>query len=327
MASKHVKVAVSGAAGQISYSLLFRIAAGEVFGPETQVDLHLLELPRGLDALEGVAMELIDGAYPCLNRIHVTDQVDQAMDGIDWALLVGASPRKAGMERGDLLGANAPTFKVQGESINRMAGEDVRVLVVGNPCNTNALMTMKHAPDVPKNRFFAMTMLDELRARGQLAQKAGVSVQDIAHMAIWGNHSATQYPDYTHATIGGRPAAEVIADTDWFDTDFIPTVQQRGAAVIKARGASSAASAANAAIETVKRIHHPGSKDWFSVALVSEGQYGVDQDLVFSYPCINEGGQIKVVEGLEQSEAAQQRIDASHRELCEERDAVLAMED
>lgn len=321
-----IKVAISGAAGQISYSLLFRIASGEVFGPETSVDLHLLELPRGLASLEGVAMELTDGAFPCVNRIVCTDQTDIAMDGIDWALLVGASPRKAGMERSDLLEANASTFTVQGDAINRKAGSNVKVLVVGNPCNTNAWITMKSAPDIPKSRFFAMTMLDELRAKGQLAKKASIPVHTVQHMAIWGNHSATQYPDYRQAMLDGKMATEVIADSSWFDQDFIPTVQQRGAAVIKARGASSAASAANAAIETVKCIHHPDYRDdWFSVALASQGQYGVDQDLIFSYPCINQGGEIVVVDGITHSQPAEALIQASHDELRQERDTVIDM--
>ncbi len=324
--SAPIKVAVSGAAGQISYSLLFRIASGEVFGPNTLVDLHLLELPRGLAALEGVAMELTDGAFPCVNKIICTDQTDVAMDGIDWALLVGASPRKAGMERSDLLEANAGTFTVQGDAINRNAGSDVRVLVVGNPCNTNAWITMKSAPDVPQDRFFAMTMLDELRAKGQLAAKSNVPVSSIGHMAIWGNHSATQYPDYANALIQSKPATEVITDLSWYHDSFIPTVQQRGAAVIKARGASSAASAANAAIETVKCIHHPDYRDdWFSVALASQGQYGVDPELIFSYPCRNNQGRIEVVEGITHSAEAEALVKASHDELCQERDTVVSM--
>lgn len=324
--TKTIKVAVSGAAGQISYSLLFRIASGEVFGHDTKVDLHLLELPRGLAALEGVAMELTDGAFSCLNRIVYTDQTDIAMDGIDWALLVGASPRKAGMERSDLLEANAGTFTVQGDAINRKAGSDVKVLVVGNPCNTNAWITMKSAPDVPNERFFAMTMLDELRAKGQLAEKAQVPVSEVSQMAIWGNHSATQYPDYQNALIGGQGVAHHINDEAWFLKTFIPTVQQRGAAVIQARGASSAASAANAAIETVKCIHHKDYRsDWFSVAKVSKGEYGVEPGLIFSFPCQHKGGEIQVVEGIDHDEAAEALIKLSHDELTQERDTVIDM--
>lgn len=323
---KRVKVAITGAAGQIGYALIFRIASGQMLGPDTELDLHLLELEQTLPSLKGVAMELEDCAFPLLKNIVCTSNVDEAMRDVNWAMLVGAVPRKEGMERSDLLKINGKIFTTQGRAINDNAAKDVRVLVVGNPCNTNCLIAMNNAPDVPRNRFYAMTALDELRARSQLAKKAGVDVNAVTEMTIWGNHSSTQYPDFYHARINGKPATDVITDMQWLQNDFIPIVQKRGAEVIKVRGASSAASAANAALTSVYRLVHdtvPG--ETYSVARCSEGEYGIDEGLIFSFPCRTEKGQLKVVTGLTNNAFAQEKIDLTLDELRKERDAVAEL--
>jgi malate dehydrogenase len=317
---------VTGAAGQIGYALLFRIASGQLLGPEVPVHLHLLEIPQAMKAVEGVAMELEDCAFAPLVGIDLHDDPVAAFDGVGVALLVGARPRSAGMERGDLLAANGGIFGPQGAAINAGASDDVRVLVVGNPANTNAFIAASHAPDVPADRFTAMTRLDHNRALAQLAARTGVAVTDIARLAIWGNHSATQYPDVTHATIGGRPAVEVIDDPAWVRETFIPTVAQRGAAVIAARGASSAASAANAAIEHVHTwVHGTAAGDWTSAAVVSDGSYGVPAGLVSSFPVTSTGGVLTIVPGLEIDDFSRERIDASVAELADERAQVQAL--
>jgi malate dehydrogenase len=321
-----IRVAVTGAAGNIGYAIAFRIANGDLFGPDQPVILHMLEITPALKALEGVAMELDDCAFPLLKGMVLTDDVNQAFDGVNWALLIGARPRGAGMERKDLLEANGAIFKPQGQAINNRAAQDVRVLVVGNPANTNCLIAMSNAPDVPRERFTAMTRLDHNRAVSQLAQKANVPVTDIKKVTIWGNHSSTQYPDAYHAEIGGRPAAEVIGDDAWIRDYFIPTVQKRGAAVIAARGQSSAASAANAAINHVQTWYHgtaPG--DWVSMAVPSTGAYGSPEGVIFSYPVTVQNGQYQIVEGLELSDFDRQLLAATGQELLEERDAVSAI--
>ena len=321
-----VNVAVTGAAGQIGYALLFRIASGQMLGPDVPVRLRLLEIPQAVKAAEGVALELDDCAFPLLAGIDIFDDARAAFDGVNVALLVGARPRTAGMERGDLLEANGGIFKPQGEAINAGAADDVRVLVVGNPANTNALIAAAHAPDVPAARFTAMTRLDHNRALTQLAQKAGVSVADIERLTIWGNHSATQYPDIFHATIQGKPAAEVVADQAWVENEFIPTVAKRGAQIIEARGASSAASAANAAIDHVfSWVNGTPEGDWTSAAIVSDGSYGVPEGLISSFPVTSDGGEWQIVQGLEIDEFSRARIDASVAELVEEREAVRAL--
>lgn len=336
MINRRVKVAITGAAGQIGYALLFRIASGQMFGPHVDVELSLLELEHSLPALEGVTMELMDCAFPRLKNITVTSDLKTAMTDVNWALLVGSVPRKQGMERSDLLQINGKIFIDQGRAINDNASSDVRVFVVGNPCNTNCLIAKHHAPDVPAHRFYAMTMLDELRARAQLAAKANVDVENISQMTIWGNHSSTQFPDFYNAKIDGIPATQVIQDDTWFKEDFIPTVQQRGAAVIKARGASSAASAANAIIHSVQMLTNDTPEgETFSMALSSNGQYGVDEGLIFSFPCIRrhgavrtfggEPGAIEVVENLPMNEFAKQKFDATLKELREERDMVKSL--
>ena len=323
IAKKRMRVVVTGAAGQISYALLFRIANGDMLGYDTEIELHLLELEQALPALQGVAMELDDCAFPLLKNIVCTSDIKTAMTGINVAMLVGAVPRKQGMERSDLLQVNGKIFGPQGRAINDHASDDVKIFVVGNPCNTNALIAMHSAPDVPREQFFAMTMLDERRARMQLAKKAGVDVTDVHRMAIWGNHSATQYPDFYNTVIGYKPVTDVISDTAWLQKDFIEIVQKRGAAVIAARGASSAASAANAAITGVHALTHDTPKgEVFSVALCSKGEYGVDEGLIFSYPCVREQGKIRVVEGLQHNEFGKQKIAATLEELRQERDAV-----
>ncbi len=324
---KTVKVAVTGAAGQIGYAMLFRLASGAVFGRDTAVELRLLELEQTLPALEGVKMELDDCAFPLLENIVTTSDADHAFKGVDWALLVGSVPRKAGMERNDLLKVNGGIFVGQGKAINQNAGSNVRIVVVGNPCNTNCLIAMNNAPDVPRERWFAMTALDENRAKNQLAWKAGVAVRDVTNMIIWGNHSATQYPDFSNALIKGVPASQVIKDEEWLKGDFIKTVQQRGAEIIKARGASSAASAANAALDTITRVITPtGKGDWFSAAIPSDGSYGVTQGLIFSYPLRSSGqGDYEVVQGIELDEFSQQKIQVSREELEMEREAVKEM--
>lgn len=336
MINRRVKVAITGAAGQIGYALLFRIASGQMFGPEVDVELSLLELEHSLPALEGVSMELMDCAFPRLKNITITSDLKTAMTDVNWALLVGSVPRKQGMERSDLLQINGKIFIDQGRAINENASSNVRVFVVGNPCNTNCLIAKHHAPDIPANRFFAMTMLDELRARAQLAAKANIDVENVSQMTIWGNHSSTQFPDFYNAKIDGLPATQVIQDDAWFKEDFIPTVQQRGAAVIKARGASSAASAANAIIHSVQMLTNDTPEgETFSMALSSNGQYGVDEGLIFSYPCIRrhgavrtfggEPGAIEVVENLPMNDFAKQKFEATLKELRDERDMVKSL--
>ncbi len=318
-----VTVTVTGAAGQIGYALLFRIASGQLLGPDTPVQLRLLEIEPALKAAAGTAMEIDDCAFPLLAGIDITADAREAFDGANVALLVGARPRTAGMERGDLLSANGGIFKPQGEALNAGAASDVRVLVVGNPANTNALIAASHAPDIPGSRFTAMTRLDHNRALSQLAKKTGSAVADIRHLTIWGNHSATQYPDWSAATIGGRSVAEVVGDDAWLQETFIPTVAKRGAAIIEARGSSSAASAANAAVDHVHDwVNGTKDGDWTSAAIMSDGSYGVPEGIISSFPCTSEGGEWKVVQGLEVDEFSRGRIDASVKELVEERDAV-----
>ncbi|OLT35603.1 malate dehydrogenase [Actinomadura sp. CNU-125] len=318
-----VTVTVTGAAGQIGYALLFRIASGHLLGADVPVKLRLLEIPQAVKAAEGTAMELDDCAFPLLQGIDIFDDATRAFQGTNVALLVGARPRTKGMERGDLLEANGGIFKPQGEAINAGAADDVKVLVVGNPANTNALIAQQHAPDVPAARFTAMTRLDHNRALAQLSKKAGVSVADIKKMTIWGNHSATQYPDLFHAEIGGKSAAAVVNDQKWLEDDFIPTVAKRGAAIIEARGASSAASAASAAIDHVHTwVNGTAEGDWTSMAVVSDGSYGVPEGIISSFPVTTKDGEWSIVQGLEIDEFSRGRIDASVGELAEERDAV-----
>lgn len=320
-----VRVAVTGAAGQIGYALVFRLASGEVFGPDRPVILHLVEVPPVMQALDGVEMELDDCAFPTLAGVVKADS-DHLEDGFahcDYVLCVGSVPRKAGMERGDLIRVNGPIFTNTGKAIQAAAAKDVRVLVVGNPCNTNCLIAMNHAPDVPRDRWYAMTRLDQNRAMSQLAQKTGKPVATVANMNIWGNHSATQFPDYFHATIDGEPAPEVVGDDAWLQGPFIETVQKRGAAVIQARGASSAASAANAAIDSLKCIVDPTPAGHsFSAAVCSDGSYGIEEGLICGFPLTGDGQSWSVVPGLVHNEFAQGKIDATVAELREERDTV-----
>ncbi len=324
IAQQPIRVAVTGAAGQIGYSLLFRIASGELFGPDQPVSLNLLEIEPAMKALEGVVMELEDCAFPLLRDVRPTCDLDQGFGNANWALLVGSVPRKAGMERGDLLGINGKIFTGQGQAIQRSAASDVRVLVVGNPCNTNCLIAMNNAPDVPKDRWFAMTRLDENRAAAQLAAKADAHVSEVSNVTIWGNHSATQYPDYHNARIGGRAASEVIGDEDWCRETFIPTVQQRGAAIIQARGSSSAASAANAALDTVSSLVKPTPEgDWNSVCVASDGSYGSKEGLITSFPVRSDGTKWSIAQGVPINDFAREKIDASVAELSEERSMVL----
>lgn len=318
-----VNVTVTGAAGQIGYALLFRIASGQLLGPDTPVKLRLLEIPAAVKAAEGTAMELNDCAFPLLAGIDIFDNPTDGFDGANVGLLVGARPRGPGMERGDLLEANGGIFKPQGEAINAGAAEDIRVLVVGNPANTNALIASAHAPDVPAERFTAMTRLDHNRAIAQLSAKTGAAVADIKNVTIWGNHSATQYPDIFHASIGGKNAAELINDEAWLADDFIPTVAKRGAAIIDARGASSAASAGSAAIDHIYDwVNGTPEGEWTSVALPSDGSYGVPEGIISSFPVRSVNGQWEIVQGLDVNEFSRARIDASVAELVEERDAV-----
>jgi malate dehydrogenase len=326
MPDSHVTVAVTGAAGQIGYALVFRIASGQMFGPRTTIDLHLLELEAALPALEGVAMELEDCAFPLLRHIVQTSSADDAFAGVNWALLVGAVPRKAGMERKDLLTINGGIFSAQGKAIARNAATDVRTLVVGNPCNTNCLIAAANAPEIPADRWFAMTMLDENRGRSQLAARAGVPVETVSDLAIWGNHSSTQFPDFYHARIGGQPAPQVI-DEAWLQGEFISTVQQRGAAIIAARGQSSAASAANAVIDTLRNITQP-TGEIFSSAIPAPAQdgYGVAEGIVFGYPLrATAPGSVEIEQGIVHNGWAQARVDATLAELIEERDAVMEL--
>ena len=322
--SKVVKVAVTGAAGQIGYAILPRLASGEVFGHDTKIDLHLLEITPVLPALKGVVMELDDCAFPNLNNIVVTDNPKVAFDGINWGLFIGSKPRSKGMERGDLIRENGPIFVGQGQALER-AATDVRVVVVGNPANTNCLIAMNNAKDIPSQRFSALTRLDQNRAYAQLAQKAGVTVNDISNVTIWGNHSATQYPDAENAKINGEPAMSVITDHEWLRGDFITTVQKRGAAIIAARGLSSAMSAANATLDQVKSfLHKTAEGDWFSAAVPSDGSYGIDEGLIFSFPLTcDSAGNYSIVQGLTLSDFAQEKVAATLAELREEK-AVVA---
>ena len=321
-----IKIAVTGAAGQIGYSLLFRIASGAMFGPGQTVQLQLIEIPPALGALDGVVMELQDCAFPLLKGITATADLDEGFRGVNWALLVGSVPRKAGMERKDLLGINGKIFVGQGQAIQRAAASDVRVLVVGNPCNTNCLIAMNNAKDIPGDRWFAMTRLDENRAKSQLALKASVDVTRVSNMAIWGNHSATQYPDLYSARIDGQPAVEVINDLEWLKNAFISTVQQRGAAIIKARGLSSAASAANAVVDTVRSIVEPTPHgDWHSVAIRSNGEYDVEPGLISSFPIRSDGSMLEVAKWVDIPEFSRWKIDLSIAELKEEKELVKEM--
>ena len=321
-----VRVAVTGAAGQIGYSLLFRIASGAMFGPNQPVILHLIEIEPALPALGGVVMELDDCAFPLLKGVVPTANLDEGFRGVNWALLVGSVPRKQGMERKDLLGINGKIFIGQGQAIQKNAAKDVRIHVVGNPCNTNALIAMNNAQDIPPDRFFAMTRLDENRAKSQLAKKAGVDITAVSHVAIWGNHSSTQYPDFYNARINGKPATDVIKDEPWLKGEFIATVQQRGAAIIKARGASSAASAANAVVDSVRSIIEPtAAGDWHSVCLCSDGSYGVEKGLISSFPVRSNGQNLEIVQGLPVNDFSRARIDATVRELQEEKSLVAEL--
>ncbi|MGW5747782.1 malate dehydrogenase [Amycolatopsis sp. NPDC003861] len=322
MTQAPVNVTVTGAAGQIGYALLFRIASGQLLGQDVPVKLRLLEIPQAVKAAEGTAMELEDGAFPLLAGTDIFDDPKQAFEGTNIALLVGARPRSKGMERGDLLEANGGIFKPQGEAINAGAADDIKVLVVGNPANTNALIARSHAPDVPADRFTAMTRLDHNRALAQLAKKLGVPVTELKKVAIWGNHSATQYPSVQHAEFGGKSIADAV-DQAWLENDFIPTVAKRGAAIIEARGLSSAASAASAAIDHVHTwVNGTPAGDWTSAAVASDGSYGVPEGLISSFPVTAENGQYKIVQGLEIDDFSRARIDASVAELVEERDTV-----
>ncbi|MBA2585958.1 MAG: malate dehydrogenase [Chthoniobacterales bacterium] len=318
-----IKVAVTGAAGQIGYSLIFRIASGAIFGPQQPVSLSLIEIPNALAALEGVVMELNDCAFPLLKAITPTADLDEGFRDVNWALLVGSVPRKAGMERGDLLGINGKIFIGQGQAIEKNAAADVRVLVIGNPCNTNCLIAMNNARAIPRERWFAMTRLDENRAKAQLAQKAGVDVTEVSNMTIWGNHSATQYPDFYNAKIKGKSAADVIGDEKWLKETFIPAVQQRGAAVIKARGLSSAGSAANAIVDTVRSLtNETPANDWNSVAACSDGSYGVAEGLISSFPVRARGDKWEIVQGVPLHDFSRAKVNASVAELQEEKSLV-----
>jgi malate dehydrogenase len=320
-------VAVTGAAGQIGYAILFRIASGQLLGPDTPVHLSLLEIPDAVKAAEGTAMELDDCAFPLLAGIDISDDAKQAFDGANIALLVGAKPRQKGMERSDLLEANGGIFKPQGEALNEVAASDIKVLVVGNPANTNCLIAKSNAPDIPAERFTAMTRLDHNRAIAQLAAKTGATVKDVTNMTIWGNHSATQYPDIFHAKVKGKNAGEVVDDQAWVETDFIPTVQKRGAAIIEARGMSSAASAANAAINHVHDwVLGTPADDWVSMAIPSDGSYGVDEGIISSFPVTCSDGSYEVVTGLELDDFSKSRIEVTVNELKEERDSVRQLE-
>ncbi len=323
MSQKSVNIAVTGAAGQIGYALLFRIASGQMFGKDTEICLSLLELESAQDALRGVVMELDDCAFPLLKSVTLTADPNEAFKDSDWALLVGSVPRKQGMERGDLLKINGGIFTVQGKAISDNAKSTCKVLVIGNPCNTNAFIVKASAPNIAPENVFALMMLDQNRALTQLAQKAGRDVFSVKNMAIWGNHSATQYPDFYQATIDGQGVVDVISDMDWLKTSFIETVQKRGAAIIKARGLSSAASAANAVVETVVNLTTP-TKDgeFFSVAVCSDGSYGIEKGLMFGYPIHSDGQNWKIVGGIKHSSFSQEKINETHKELISEREAV-----
>jgi malate dehydrogenase len=321
-----IRVAVTGAAGNIGYSLVFRIASGAMFGPTQPVILHLIEIEPMLPALGGVVMELDDCAFPLLKGVVPTANLDEGFRGVNWALLVGSVPRKAGMERKDLLGINGKIFIGQGQAIQKNAASDARILVIGNPCNTNCLIAMKNARDIARDRFFAMTRLDENRAKSQLAKKAGVDVTGVTSVAIWGNHSATQYPDFYSAKVNGQPATQAITDETWLKGDFITSVQQRGAAIIKARGASSAASAANAVVDSVRSIIEPTTAgDWHSLCLCSDGSYGVEKDLISSFPVRSNGQKLEIVQGLGINGFSRSKIDATVSELKEEKALVAEL--
>jgi malate dehydrogenase len=323
VADTPIKVTVTGAAGQIGYALLFRIASGQMLGEDTPVHLKLLEIPDAVEAAEGTAMELEDCAFPLLEEVEIFDNPTPAFEGANVALLVGARPRSKGMERSDLLEANGGIFKPQGEAIAAGAADDIKVLVVGNPANTNCLIAMSNADGVPRERFTAMMRLDHNRAKAQLAKKAGVHVRDVKRMTIWGNHSATQYPDISHALVGGKPATELVTDREWIENTFIPTVQKRGAAIIEARGASSAKSAASAAIDHMHDwVQGTPKDDWVSMGVPSDGSYEIEEGLISGFPCTCSGGEWSVVQGLEIDDFSRERIDASVGELKEERDAV-----
>ena len=328
MSDSPVKVTVTGAAGQIGYAILFRVASGQLLGADTPVSLSLLEIPDAMQAAEGTAMELEDCAFPLLAGVSIHDRPEDAFDGSNVALLIGARPRTKGMERSDLLEANGGIFKPQGQAINDHAADDVRVLVVGNPANTNCLIAMSSAPDVPRERFTAMTRLDHNRAKTQLAGKAGASVGEVTNLAVWGNHSTTMYPDVFNAKVGGRSAWDAVGqDQDWLENDFIPTVAKRGAAIIDARGSSSAASAANAAIDHVHDwFAGTPEGDWISMAIPSTGHYGVEEGIISSFPCTTSGGEYEVVEGLELTDFSRARLEATVNELKEERDTVKQLE-
>ena len=321
-----INVAITGAAGQIGYALVFRVASGAMFGPDQPVALHLIEIPAGFEALKGVVMELDDCAFPLLKNVVATIDLDEGFRNVNWALLVGSVPRKAGMERKDLLGINGKIFIGQGQAIEKNAAKDVRILVIGNPCNTNCLIAMNNAKSIPRDRWFAMTRLDENRAKAQLAQKAGVDVSAVTNMTIWGNHSATQYPDAYNAKIKGRSAAELIGDESWLRETFIPAVQQRGAAIIKARGSSSAGSAANAIVDTVRSFTtDTAGSDWHSVAVCSDGSYDVEEGLICSFPVRTRGGKWEIVQGVPLNEFGRAKTDASVAELKEERALVAEL--
>jgi malate dehydrogenase len=326
MSNSPIRVAVTGAAGQIGYALVFRIASGAMFGPEQPVILHLIEIEPALPALGGVVMELDDCAFPLLKGIVPTANLDEGFRGVNWALLVGSVPRKAGMERKDLLGINGKIFIGQGQAIQKNAAPDVRVLVIGNPCNTNCLIAMNNASGLPRDRFFAMTRLDENRAKSQLAKKAGADVTSVTNVAIWGNHSATQYPDFYNAKIGGRAATQAISDEGWLKGDFITSVQQRGAAIIKARGASSAASAANAIVDSVRSLREPTpAGDWHSACLCSDGSYGIEKGLICSFPVRSDGNKVEIVQGVQVNDFSRSKIEATVNELKEEKSLVAEL--
>ncbi len=325
MANAPVNITITGAAGNIGYALLFRIASGALLGPDQRVNLRLLEIPPAVKAAEGTAMELFDSAFPTLGSVDIFDDAKAAFEGANIAFLVGSMPRKAGMERADLLSANGGIFGPQGEALNAGAAEDIKVLVVGNPANTNALIAASHAPDIPSSRFTAMTRLDHNRALAQLATKAGCHVTDIDKVTVWGNHSSTQYPDLTQATVKGAPITDILADRAWVEDDFIPTVAKRGAAIIDARGASSAASAASAAIDHVHDWVLGTSGSWTSSSVMSDGSYGVPEGIISSFPCTSENGEWKIVQGLEIDDFSRGKIDASAAELVEEKNTVASM--
>jgi len=318
-----IKIAITGAAGQIGYALVFRVASGAMFGPDQPVALSLIEIPAGFEALKGVVMELDDCAFPLLKNVVATTDLEEGFRDVNWALLVGSVPRKAGMERKDLLGINGKIFIGQGQAIEKNAAKDVRILVIGNPCNTNCLIAMNNAKSIPRDRWFAMTRLDENRAKAQLAQKAGVDITEVTNVTIWGNHSATQYPDSYNAKIKGRSAAETIGDESWLKETFIPTVQQRGAVIIKARGSSSAGSAANAIVDTVRSLTTDTAEGaWHSVAVCSDGSYGVEEGLICSFPVRTRGGKWEIVPGVPLNEFGRAKTDASVAELKEEKALV-----